>query len=73
LNILAETIHAKWCELLVGAKGEPDENFFDHGGTSLQAAVLVTDLRAQGVDVPLAAVFEDGRLGTIINKAREIK
>ncbi|HKS08546.1 MAG TPA: MupA/Atu3671 family FMN-dependent luciferase-like monooxygenase, partial [Pyrinomonadaceae bacterium] len=53
------TVIAIWCELFGIDNIRPHDNFFDHGGNSLIALQLVSELRATfKVDLPLRVVFE---------------
>lgn len=70
MDIVVEVVSAVWRKSLDGATGEPEENFFDLGGTSMKAAMMVAELRELGIDVPLRAFFDDGRLAAIIERAK---
>jgi thioesterase domain-containing protein/acyl carrier protein len=48
-----------WRSALATTTCDPDDDFFDLGGSSLQAARMLAEVRtATGVDLPLTAVFE---------------
>ncbi len=54
-----EFLLAAWCEVIGQSPISVDENFFAAGGTSLQAAMLTTQLTKQlGVRVPAALIFD---------------
>ncbi|MEU4445605.1 amino acid adenylation domain-containing protein [Actinosynnema sp. NPDC050801] len=67
-DVLAEL----WCELLEVDRVGPDDDFFRLGGHSLVAARLCARIEvAFGVRLPLAAVFENRRLGTLAGVVAE--
>ncbi|MEO8270923.1 MAG: alpha/beta fold hydrolase, partial [Aureliella sp.] len=56
---LEEYLAAAWCECLRVERVSVDRNFFDAGGSSLQAALLTTQLSQDlGVQVPTALLFD---------------
>ncbi|OKH99777.1 hypothetical protein A6A06_22120 [Streptomyces sp. CB02923] len=55
-----EAVTAIWCDLLGLEEIGVHDNFFDIGGHSLRAAMLLNRLRAElGVDLTIAALFEN--------------
>jgi acyl-coenzyme A synthetase/AMP-(fatty) acid ligase/acyl carrier protein len=66
-----ETLAALWSELLGVERVGVDDHFFDLGGHSLMATQLISRVREVfGVDVPLAALFEEAP--TVANLARAV-
>ncbi len=58
-NALEEFIAQAWCEALKIDKVSTNTNFFDAGGSSLQAAMLTTKLSQElGIHVPTALLFD---------------
>lgn len=56
---LEETVAAAWCATLGIESVSTDVNFFDAGGSSLQAAMLTTQLSQDlGVHVPTSLLFD---------------
>lgn len=70
MNTIAEVVNEVWRTSLDGATGDAEENFFDLGGTSMKAAMMVAELRERGIDVPLRVFFDDGRLVAVVEHAR---
>ncbi|MGH3157016.1 MAG: amino acid adenylation domain-containing protein, partial [Streptosporangiaceae bacterium] len=65
-TLVEELLIAWYCELLGVADVGPDTDFFAAGGHSLFASRLVARIRATfGVEMPLAAVFANPRLGDL--------
>ncbi|MGW8765440.1 alpha/beta fold hydrolase [Streptomyces sp. NPDC055815] len=65
-----QLIAAIWCDLLGLAEVGVHDNFFDIGGHSLRAAMLLSRLRAElGVDLTIASLFENP---TIAGLARQL-
>lgn len=56
-----------WEEVLESNISSPDDNFFDSGGSSLLASVLLAEIRSRtGVYIPLWAFFQDPTLGGLV-------
>ncbi|MFC0541622.1 condensation domain-containing protein [Kutzneria chonburiensis] len=51
-------IHRTWCEVLATDNVDVRDNFFDVGGDSLRAVALAGKLKADGLDVSAADIFE---------------
>ncbi len=56
---LHEVLHTVWCDLLGVSHVDPDERFFDVGGTSLLSLKLIDTLkREHDLDVPIVKLYE---------------
>lgn len=67
---LEEFLHAAWADVLGKTDLDVHQNFFDAGGSSLQAAMLTTKLTEElAVHVPTALIFD---LATIRQMARRL-
>ncbi|PQZ53028.1 MULTISPECIES: phosphopantetheine-binding protein [unclassified Microbacterium] len=66
---IASIVRDAWANALELSLGDDGEHFFELGGSSLQAAMFVADLRDKGINVSLATIFEDGRLSAVIEQA----
>ena len=55
---LLASIHRTWCAVLVTDNIDVRDNFFDVGGDSLRAVALAGELKADGLDVSAADIFE---------------
>ncbi len=62
-----------WCEVLGMEEISVDQNFFDAGGSSLQAAVVTSRLSQDlGVHVPTALIFDLADISQIANRLVEL-
>ncbi|GAA2597823.1 hypothetical protein GCM10010399_30620 [Dactylosporangium fulvum] len=69
-NAAERTIAAIWCEILGLQEVGVHDNFFDIGGHSLRAAMLLSLIRAElGVDLTIASLFENP---TVAGLARQL-
>ena len=57
-DALLASIHRTWCEVLITDNIDVRDNFFDVGGDSLRAVALAGRLKADGLDVSAADIFE---------------
>lgn len=65
---------ALWSEVFAGATIEPATDFFDLGGSSMQAITLVERIEQEfGVRLPVTAVLEEGtptELVALVHRSR---
>ncbi|MFI7412518.1 SDR family NAD(P)-dependent oxidoreductase [Streptomyces sp. NPDC049627] len=62
-----QAIAAIWCDLLGLQEVGVHDNFFDIGGHSLRAAMLLSRLRAElGVDLTIASLFENPTIAGLV-------
>ena len=63
---LTETVRSAWLEVLELTDCGDTDNFFDLGGNSLSAVLLVAQLEERlHVEVPLDAIFFEGTLAAV--------
>lgn len=72
---VAEELTVIWRELLHLDEGEeidPEESFFEVGGTSLQAVRLMTRIQETfGVEIELPVVYAEGSVGRLAELVEE--
>ncbi len=63
-----------WAEVFKLDRVEPDDDFFDLGGSSLQAAQIATRVREQlGIDIPLRIFFETSTLKELVSAIEALR
>jgi acyl carrier protein len=68
-QLVAETVHKRWCEVLETPRADDDENFFLCGGHSLLAVRLTNALRDDlSVRIPVSALFEEHTLDRYVTR-----
>lgn len=60
-------VRQEWCTVLEIHQAEPEDDFFELGGNSMQAARLVERLESRlGIEFPLEALFIEGTLQAVV-------
>ena len=67
----AEWVAQQWARILGASIAGLDDDFFAHGGGSLAAAQLVSVLRTRYPEVTVADVYENPRLGGLVDTLEE--
>ncbi|GAA2943654.1 phosphopantetheine-binding protein [Streptomyces enissocaesilis] len=64
---LERAVRQEWCTVLDIHRSEPEDDFFELGGNSMQAARLVKRLENRlGIEFPLEALFIEGTLQAVV-------
>jgi glycosyltransferase involved in cell wall biosynthesis/acyl carrier protein len=68
----AAVVTAIWCDVLQASECAPGDDFFELGGDSLTATMLLVRIEEQlGVAISLYSLFVDGTLGAVIEACAE--
>ncbi|MFD3694910.1 phosphopantetheine-binding protein [Streptomyces sp. NPDC058646] len=64
---LETAVRQEWCAVLDIHRAESEDDFFELGGNSMQAARLVERLENRlGIEFPLEALFIEGTLQAVV-------
>ncbi|MEL6425487.1 MAG: phosphopantetheine-binding protein, partial [Pseudomonadota bacterium] len=63
-------IAALWIDVLKVPSVEPGDDFFDLGGNSLMAIMIVTRLREHSPDLPMSAIFDAPTVEKLADRIR---
>lgn len=70
-NATEKTVSAVWCKVLGLDSVAVDQNFFDLGGNSILLAMVETELREQGITLPITDLFRYPTVRTLAERLSE--
>lgn len=71
LHDLQESITELWCDILQRQSITPSDDFFDLGGNSLTALIMLMELKeACGITVTIRSFFDDPTIRGLISSGR---